>query len=65
MNRIKAKFDIALFHDALDSPLAQIAGQGEDGCGRVAQLSVLLLHPVEFRGQLKVCYFLYATLDKS
>src|SRR5271157_4140211 len=47
-NRLKAKFDIALFHDALDSPLAQLAGQGEDGCGRVAQLSVLLLHPVEF-----------------
>src|SRR5271166_3245644 len=47
-NRLKAKFDIALFHDALDSPVAQIAGQGEDGCGRVAQLSVLLLHPVEF-----------------
>ncbi len=25
-----------------------LAGQGEDGCGRVAQLSVVLLRPVEF-----------------
>src|SRR5271170_4843844 len=45
--RLEAKFDVALFQDALDCPLAQLAGQGEDGCDCVPQMSVAFLHPVE------------------
>src|SRR5271170_4470293 len=45
--RLEAKFDVALFQDALDCPLAQLAGQGEDGCDCVPQMSVSFLHPVE------------------
>src|SRR5271167_4973656 len=45
--RLEAKFDVALFQDALDCPLAQLAGQGEDGCDCVPQMSVSVLHPVE------------------
>src|SRR5271170_7764263 len=45
--RLEAKFDVALFQDALDCPLAQLAGQGEDGCDCVPQMAVAFLHPVE------------------
>ncbi len=46
--RLKAEFNVAHGHDALDGAFAQFASQSEDIGGHGAQVPVLRLRPVEF-----------------